>query len=76
MNEFSDVLRNLATGPDSQLDACLHERLRAMADADPLPAADVKSMLDDIVYASLASSFVIVVLDTIWKARLKAEGAP
>lgn len=62
------LIDHLCTGPDSQLDECIKPRLQALRE---LPFSEAKDQLlgiiDDCVYASLCSDFVILVLNIMWK---------
>lgn len=74
MNAYSEILNQIATGPDTQIDASVKPRLVALA-GDPAPKADtLHDILDDIVHASLASDFVVGVLNYVWAGLLAAEG--
>jgi len=57
---------------DAQLDKAMVEKMRAWP--DPVPAISVLEVLDACVHGSLASGFVVTVLDIVLQARMKAEG--
>ncbi|QIG71291.1 hypothetical protein PQC16_gp184 [Rhizobium phage RHph_TM30] len=73
MNYFTDIssvremLGKLAEAPDSQVDVKFRKELSHLATLDTLGSQDVKSALDMCVHSSLASDFVVKVLDIIYK---------
>jgi hypothetical protein len=73
-NQFSDIFAALAEAPDSQIDAKITARLRTMATAEQVSAAEMKALLDECCYASLASDFAMQAMHTVWCELKKAEG--
>jgi len=63
-----EVLKLILTAPDTQLDASMVEKLRALKDK---PAEEVKDGLHEILdlsaHGSLASNFVMKLLDEEWR---------
>lgn len=66
-----DVILYLAEAPEDQIDPKICERLRALAE-NPT-AKDMKTILDDCAYSSLASDFAMMTMDVIWKGLIAAE---
>ncbi len=60
--DLSGISNHIADAPRSQLDDSVRPKLRAVKTAD-----DLKAVLDECAYASLASDFVMSALDTIWR---------
>ena len=67
MNKHSQILKSLSTAPDSQLDKSICERLKTLSERDSLKAEDIKKILDDCAYGSLASDLVMRILDIVWR---------
>lgn len=62
-----DLLDGLLKAPESQMDPAVKpklEELRGLSKDDAKPV--VLKILDEIVYASLASDFVVTALHVIW----------
>jgi len=70
---MKDILLELSKGPLEQMDQVVKDRLVGLSEKEDLKAADIKELLDDIVYSSLASGFVVVVLDGLWNMKLTEE---
>ena len=66
------VLEMLSEASDTQLDAVACNRIKILLEVG-YTADNIKQLLDDCVYAALASGFVINVLDTIWQDLKKQE---
>lgn len=66
------IIANLMKLSDEQIDASMQEKIRAWP--DPVPAISVLEVLDACVDGSLASGFVITVLDVILQDRMMIEG--
>lgn len=69
-----DVLKHLTQAPDSQLDKSMCEKLQEIVDefegkenCNKEVADKLLYILDMCVYSSLASGFVIKILDVEWK---------
>ena len=65
MNELID---QLCTGSDRQLDESLKPRLQALKTSDDV-LGDLRGICGDIINGSLASGFVLVVLQRIYVAQ-------
>ena len=72
MIESDDIREALCAAPDSQLDAAMFPLIRKWD--DPPTALQVLEVLDACVHGSLASSFVIKVLDGLYAVACKREG--
>lgn len=66
------IIANLMKLSDEQIDKAMVEKIRAWP--DPVPATSVLEVLDACVDGSLASGFVITVLDVILQDRMMIEG--
>jgi len=66
--DIDTLLNTCLDAPDSQLCASAIPKVKLCIDAnnEDLPEA-IKSLLDDCAYFALASSFVMVLLDNLWK---------
>lgn len=74
MNQFKDLLAKLGEAPDTQLDKTMAVKFAEMAERDTNPTAkEVCDILDQSAYASLASGFTMVVMDTLWKQLIELE---
>ena len=71
MNQFADVFKHFESAPETQCDSKIANRIAGWASRDDLKASEVKETLDEIVFASLASGFVVRVLDFVWKQLLE-----
>lgn len=59
------VIEGMYDAPDTQLDATIVEKLKIVHDLPPAEiAVELEKILDECVYASLASDFTIAVLET------------
>lgn len=76
MKEFKDVFLGFATAPETQCDGEIAKKIVGWADkGDDLTAKEVKDVLDEIVHGSLASGFVVNVLDMIWNKIRERESS-
>ena len=72
MKELDDLLKVLCQAPYSQIDSTIIDRIEALIGKSPdVVATEMKSILDDSAYASLASDFGMVAMDAAWKLALK-----
>lgn len=69
------ILEKLAEGSSDQIDPSVSRKLKVLA-KDGFTAADLKSVLDEIVRDSSASGFVIQVLDGVWREAVEREAYP
>lgn len=69
MKEIIDLLK---TASDSQLDASMKPLIEKWS--DPPTAIQVLEVLDYCIHGSLASGFVVKVLQMLYEGRLEAEG--
>ena len=60
------TLESLVKAPDSQLDERIRARILLLLEKG-YDEHDIKKILDDCAYGALASDFVMVVLDLVWK---------
>jgi len=73
---IKNLLSLLGEAPDGQLDHSMASKFAEMAKRDTNPTAkEVCDILDQSAYASLASGFTMIVMDTLWKQLLKLEAA-
>ncbi len=61
-----EMLENLVTAPDSQLDESIRARILLLLE-EGYDADDIKQILDDCAYSALASDFVMTLLNAIWQ---------
>jgi len=76
VNNYSKILDLLADappGPHAQIDETICVKLRAMANADEVFAADLKQILDECAFASLASDFGMMAMDAVYRQMLQDE---
>ncbi len=69
---MKEIIEHLLKAPDSQLDAQMKPFIEKWD--DPPKALQVLEVLDYCIHGSLASGFVVTVLQTLYDMRLKAEG--
>lgn len=69
-----DLLKALGTAPESQCEPTTAKKIGDLALQDTAQADEVKAILDEIVYGSLASGFMVNALNMVWKNLLDAEG--
>lgn len=69
---MKDLIEMLQSAPESQLDPSLKPLIVAWS--DPPKPLEVLEVLDRCVHASLASDFVIGLLDLIYKDACQREG--
>jgi hypothetical protein len=60
------MLAGFHRAPESQLDPTICARIAALPDG-PEARAMLKTILDDCAYAALASDFVMMALDIVWR---------
>lgn len=66
--DFDEILEALASAPDSQIDASITPRLKALVGLPPdAIAARMKLILDDCAYSALASDFAMMAMDAVWR---------
>lgn len=68
---MSNIRDMLLEAPEGQLDACMHEKIRAWDDAPT--SLQILEVLDDCIYAALASGFVVTLLQALLDGALKRE---
>jgi hypothetical protein len=59
--------------PHAMMDQYVADQCADLAKKDDLVSADIKNLLDECVWGSLCTSFVIVLLDGLWNILLKTE---
>jgi hypothetical protein len=69
---MKEIIDRLLEAPDSQLDAALKSDIRKWT--DPPTALQVLETLDRCIHGSLASGFMVTVLQVLYDMRCKAEG--
>ncbi len=72
MTKPDDIREALCAAPDSQLDAAMFPLIRKWD--DPPTTLQVLEVLDACIHGSLASSFVIKVLQGLYDSACKREG--
>ncbi len=73
MSISEDIIKAIATAPESQLDPSMKPRLLDLIGKPNKDVAEgLKKILDECAHAALASDFVMVALDGAWKECLKA----
>ena len=71
MNQFKSLLAMFGDAPDTQIDKSQSVKFKEMSERDTNPTpAEIKEILDECAYASLASSFAMIAMNTLW-AQLK-----
>lgn len=70
--DMNELLVKLSEAPENQADRFVTERCATMA-KDGYTAADVTTLLDEIVHVSAASDFFVMALDIVWKDALEKE---
>jgi hypothetical protein len=71
-----ELLKQLAKAPPglhAQIDETICAKLDALSNADTITAVDMKAILDECAFASLASDFAMIAMDIVWKELLKQE---
>lgn len=74
MANYKEILSALSSAPDGQIDVTMTVKLKALSEEDNPKADDLHEILDECAYASLASVFAMVAMDTVWRRMLKDEG--
>ena len=72
-----EILTNLAaykngSDPHGMMDQSVVDKIKALLEAPAITAADVKTLLDEIVHGALATDAVVQILDLAWKSLLKS----
>lgn len=73
---FLYKLSEAPPGTHAQIDETVCVRLKALADSETMRASDMKQILDDCAFASLASDFAMVAMNIAWQELLKQEETP
>lgn len=66
-----ELLRALATAPDSQIDTYITLRLRALSEQERPDAYELKRILDECAYGALASDFAMVAMQETHKQMMR-----
>jgi hypothetical protein len=69
---MKEIVEHLLKAPDRQLDAQMKPLIEKWS--DPPTALQVLEVLDYCIHGSLASGFVVSVLQILYDMRCKAEG--
>jgi hypothetical protein len=69
---MKEIIEHLLKAPESQLDIQMKPLIEKWN--DPPTALQVLEVLDFCIHGSLASGFVVTVLQTLYDMRCKAEG--
>ncbi len=70
--QFMTMVRLLADGPDSQIDASLKDRLLALEFMEPeIKRMKLLEIMDDAVFSSLVSDFVMYALHILYTSDLE-----
>jgi hypothetical protein len=70
---MSELKTMLLAAPDTQLDACMFPLIEKWDEPQPT-SIQILEVLDQCIFASLASDFVVFLLQGIYAGRLDAEG--
>ena len=70
---MSDLKSMLLMAPDTQLDAQMFPLIEKWDEPQPT-SLQILEVLDHCIFASLASGFVVSLLQELYNARLKTEG--
>ena len=73
MNKYTNCLAVLASAPESQIDKTITLKLSNLAKDDCVKSEQIKEILDECAYASLASDFAMMALDVLWNQMLYDE---
>jgi hypothetical protein len=68
ISKFKETLDMLSTAPDGQICKTITPKFK-----DVKCASDMKDILDECCYASLASDFAMVCMDELWNRMLEDE---
>jgi hypothetical protein len=71
---MKDIMVLLSEAPDTQVDPSVTKTCRELSQRE-YTAAEVKTLLDEIVHSSLASDFFVSALNAVWNMKLKEEEA-
>jgi len=74
LNAHSVILTALSGAPDTQIDASATARLAALSQQATVRSDELLAIIDDCVYASLASDFAIHAMNMVWTKMLAEEG--
>ncbi len=67
-DDTQKLLDGLAQAPDSQIDISITERVAKIT-----TAKEMKQILDECAYASLASDFAMATMHNVWLIMLERE---
>jgi len=68
---MKEIIEHLLTAPNTQLDDAMKPFIKEWS--EPPSALQVLEVLDKCIYGSLASGFVVKVLQTVYEMRCSAE---
>lgn len=69
---MKEIVDHLLKAPDSQLDACMKPLIEKWG--NPPTALQILEVTDHCIHGSLASGFVVALLQTLYDMQCKAEG--
>ena len=73
MKELDTLLQTISEAPEGQLDPAIAKRVGALQGCSKeIIAHEMKVILDECAYSSLASDFTMMVLDHVWHAAKTA----
>lgn len=72
-NQWKDVFQALSEAPDTQICKTQTAKLKELSVFDEVESSQLKQILDDCAYASLASDFAMVAMDAVWEMIKKEE---
>lgn len=74
MNLFSNILQELSTAPEGQIDSKITTKLKMMSEKDDFDPLEMLSILDECAFAALASDFVMQAMHFVFEDMCKSKG--
>ncbi len=74
MNLFSNILQDLSTAPEGQIDGTITIKLKMMAQKDDFDPYEMLSILDECAFAALASDFAMQAMHFVFEDMCKRKG--
>lgn len=74
MNLFSNILQELSTAPEGQIDSVITTKLKVMSEKDDFDPHEMLSILDECAFAALASDFAMQAMHFVFEDMCKRKG--
>jgi hypothetical protein len=74
MNKHTDILKMLSEAPDGHISNSITPKLLALSGQPSVASDELLAILDECAYASLASEFGMVAMNSVWRQIYQEEG--